>query len=371
MQALETLIQQLKQADLYRKRDLCASHHTNVLQFSSNDYLGLTKDPRVMQAYQDGFARYPTGSGGSMVVCGYHPIHHELEKTFAHVLGVDDCLLFSSGMAANMGVMQLLAHCNTQILIDKYIHASIYDGLKNTKIVFKRYRHNDLDDLATKLTATETTILTESIFSMSGSLTPLQDLQAKLDPTLHKIIVDEAHAFGVLGNNGLGGVVAAGLTQDDVPLRIIPFGKACAASGAIVAGKAIWIEALLQVSRTYIYSTGFSPALAYGLLKTLDFVQNAHEQRDKLTQLVQYFRQHIQNSKLKWRDSTTPIQQLQLGCPNIALQYKKILYDQQIICVPMRQPTVNKHDTGLRIILNATHELKHIDQLFKALHAIR
>ena len=367
MNVIDDYLQQIKQKGLYRKRDIIFAQNSGILQFSSNDYLSLTNDPEVMAAYQHGFAQYPTGSGGSMVVCGYHEIHQELETAFAQALNVDDCLLFSSGSAANVSVMQFLAKINQHVLIDKGVHASIYDGLKNTSLAYTRYNHNDLNDLVYKLHAKPITLITESIFSMSGSIAPLKEIY---DIIQSPMIIDEAHAFGVLGVDGLGGVAAAGLTQAEVPLRIIPFGKAFGACGAIVAGKASWIDALLQTSRAYIYSTGFSPAFAYGLLETLSIVRLAHDKRAKLQNLVSYFREKISQSSLKWRESYSPIQQLQLGCPHLALKYTKILREKGIICMAMRQPTVSLSDTGLRIILNANHEFKHIDQLFRELHAI-
>ena len=369
---IEQLIQQIKADGLYRQRQPHNSINT-TLNFSSNDYLSLTNDPRIKSAYQTGFANYPTGSGGSMVVCGYHAIHRELEQTFADVLQTDDCLLFSSGSAANVSVINLLARIGSFLVIDKNVHASMYDGLAKNNIKYVRYNHNDVQSLASKISLLENrenlTLLTESIFSMSGSVSPLQDLYQTIQHPTNNMIVDEAHAFGLIGREGLGGVVKFGLTQKEVPLRVIPLGKAFGSAGAIVAGNALWIDALLQTSRAYIYSTGFSPAIAYGLLQTLSIVREADDKRAHLFDLVAYFRQKIANSPLTWRDSDTPVQQLQLGCPYRAVELAKNLRAKDLICSPMRQPTVSKSETGLRIILNANHEYQHIDRLFDLVHA--
>ena len=161
-------------------------------------------------------------------------------------------------------------------------------------------------------------------------------------------MVDEAHSFGVLGPQGKGAVCYHGLTQKDVPLRVIPLGKAFAAQGAIVAGKQEWIHALLQAGRSIIYSTAISPALSYGLLKTLDIVVNADDRRLKLRQLVELFREEIKRSPLQWIDSHTPIQQLQLGCPHLALHYAQELKKKGISCSAIRTPTVSIKSTGLR-----------------------
>ncbi len=360
-------LSQLREQGLYRHRQF--TRDTNAINFSSNDYLSLADDARLKKAYQLGFKRFPTGSGGSIVVSGYHAVHHALEQAFATALGVDDCMVFSSGYAANLSVTGLLGCLKASVLLDKGVHASIYDGLKLTGADYSRYLHNDLVDLAVKLTATSanTALITESLFSMSGQLAPLGEMVKLCRQHSSDLIVDEAHAFGILGREGLGAVIQQQLTQDDVPLRIIPFGKAYASCGAVVAGSGPWIDALLQYGRANTYSTAISPAFAYGLLETLDVVRGADERRAKLAELVVYFRQAIANSPFKWRDSHSPIQQLQLGCPHLALSFATTLREQSIICLPMRQPTVNKLETGLRVILNYHHQPEDIDYLFTTL----
>lgn len=357
----------LQNQGLHRQRYI-SNTKSGVINFSSNDYLSLTTDPRIKKAYQDGFERYPTGSGGSMVVCGYHKTHRALEKAFADALCVDDCILFPSGYAANLSVTGLLARFDTHVVIDKCAHASIYDGLKLSQARYSRYLHNDLNDLTLKITKTpiNTVIMTESTFSMSGQCAPLREI-AQLGRDL---LVDEAHAFGILGYQGLGGVVHHQLTQQEVPLRIIPLGKAYGASGAIVAGQQVWLDALLQLARPQIYSTAISPAIAHGLLETLEVLRGADEQRAKLLELVRYFRTAVKNSPLVWRDSDSPIQQLKLGCSHRALYFAEKLREKSIFCLPMRQPTVSQPETGLRVILNYHHEPEDIELLFKCLHEL-
>ncbi len=350
---------------LHRTRQV---HPTDerVINFSSNDYLSLTDDPRIKKAYQDGLNHHPVGSGGSMLVCGYHAAHKAVEAAFSEALGVDDCLLFSSGYAANLSVIALLAQFNAHILIDKGVHASIYDGLRLSQASYSRYLHQNVSDLAlkNKKLPETTVILTEGTFSMSGQSAPLREMAQVGRP----LIVDEAHAFGVLGQEGLGSVVQHQLTQAEVPLRIIPLGKAFAASGAIVAGHTLWVDALLQSARPYIYSTAISPAFSHGLLETLKIIRAADDRREKLRDLVQYFRQAIKGSPLTWADSASPIQQLQLGCSHLALQYADKLREHDIICTAMRKPTVSQQETGLRIILNYAHQPAHIDSLLNCLY---
>ena len=362
-------ISALRQQGLYRKRLLSPS---NLLHFSSNDYLSFGSDPRVKKAYQKGIEQASIGSGGSMVVCGYHSSHHALERAFADALNVDDCLIFPSGYAANISVIALLARFNTHLLIDKMVHASIYDGLRSSHSNYSRYVHNNLKDLATKLRSipSNAVLLTEGIFSMSGEEAPLADMVALSKSHVQGLIVDEAHAFGVLGEQGLGAVSQHGLTQEDVPLRIIPLGKAFCSAGAIVAGKGEWIEALLQSARPFIYSTAMSPAVAYGLEQTLDLLRAADDRRDHLYKLIAYCRSAIKDSPWQWRDSNSAIQQLQLGCPERAVTLSDQLREKGIICLAMRQPTVSKSDTGLRVILNYDHQPEDIDYLFECLRMV-
>ena len=366
---IQKILAEKIQTNLYRRRDVLIQTRSR-LNFSSNDYLSLASNPAIKKAYQEGVKQHPVGSGGSMVVCGYHPIHQTLERTFAEALGVEDALVCSSGFLANLSVVHLLVHLKRFMMIDKEVHASIYHGLRQHKALYGRYRHNDVNALAHQLARAPEfgVIITESLFSMSGQIAPLEDLLRVGLAKNHRLVVDEAHAFGVMGPEGLGLVKQEGLGIDDVPLRIIPLGKSFASQGAIIAGSGIWIDALLQVAYPYIYSTGISPAWAYGVLETLDWIRKADARREKLSALVAYFRSQIAHSPLTWRDCKGPIQQLQLGCPKRSLQLAQDLKMRAMDCVAIRQPTVRKAETGLRIILNHHHECEDIDGLLTCIH---
>lgn len=359
----------LAQAGLYRHRQVYVDDPATAwCYFNSNDYLSLARHPLIQKAYQRGLCRYPVGSGGSSLVCGYHKAHQDVEQAFAHALGVDACLLFSSGYAANVSIMAFLAQVHAQVLVDKAIHASVYDGLRQAALPWKRYVHSNLVDAANKLgDMMNPVLMTEGIFSMNGLLAPLDALTDLARTYQAAVVVDEAHAFGVIGPSGLGSVVHFGLTQQAVPLRVIPLGKAYAATGAIVAGQGEWIEGLLQAARPLIYSTAISPAYAYGILETLPVIQAAEDRRDTLHGLIAYFREAITRSSLTWANSYSPIQQLQLGCPFRAVRLTAALRKHGLICSAMRPPSVTAQATGLRITLNYRHELAHIDYLFELL----
>lgn len=346
---------------------------TGLIHFDSNDYLSLSHDPRIARIYQEAYARFPTGSGASMMLSGYHPNHQAVEEAFAHYLDVDACILCGSGYAANLAVTAFLGALGLRAFIDKKVHASIYDGLKLAEVPYMRFIHNVVDDLSLKIKDhfKDSVCITEGVFSMTGQVAPLSMLSSVCMKFDVPVMVDEAHSFGVMGDEGRGAVAHFGLTQNEIPIRIIPLGKAYAAQGAIIAGKREWIEAILQAGRSLIYSTSISPALSYGLLHTLDFVVKADAERVKLEHLIACFREHIKASSLTWRSSHTPIQQLQLGDPVLALDYQQKLQAYGLSCKAVRTPTVSLKETGLRIILNAHHEPHHIEQLFNALGKIQ
>lgn len=361
------IISQSLTSELHRARSI-PLFGPEYLNFSSNDYLSLSAENKLKEAWKTAVDLYSVGSGGSPVITGYSFAHQQLEKVFSEALGVDDSIFFPSGYVANLSVMSLLGHLGFPVFIDKSVHASIYDGLKLAELKAIRYLHcsdSDLEKLLKK--SREGIVVSESVFSMSGQIAPLKNLVELTKQYSADIVVDEAHAFGVMGDEGLGLVKALHLTQNDIPLRIIPLGKAFAANGAIVAGHGQWIDALLQTARPYIYSTATSPAFMHVLLKNFELLRHANDRRIKLAQLIDYFRNAIKNTELCFRNSVTPIQQLQMGCPYKAKSLAEKLLRKKIICLPIRQPTVTKKETGLRILLNYHHQTEDIDQLIKCI----
>lgn len=367
---VKALIDTSMRSGLHRKRKVYPTDASHLV-FSSNDYLSLGQDTRLKAAWQESAMHYAVGSGGSPLITGYHEAHRQFETHFSRALGVDDCLYFSSGYAANISLTAFLSHLEVPFYIDKASHASIYDGIKYAGAYATRYQHCNPADLKKKLqNKGKGAVFTESVFSMNGSISPLLEIMNTAKQHGSEVFVDEAHAFGLMGERGLGLVHALHLSQKEVPLRVIPLGKAFAGGGAIIAGQGEWIDALLQSSRPYIYSTAPSPAMVYAYLKNLEMIQQADDRRRKLFELIRYFRQSIQNTSHTWRDSHTAIQQLQLGCPHKAQSVANRLLEQQILCVPMRQPTVSKKETGLRVILNYHHQTEDIDKLLFCLQRI-
>jgi 8-amino-7-oxononanoate synthase len=370
--SIQEYTNQLAQKGLIRMRSPRVSDSFGLIHFDSNDYLSLSDDKQLADAYCDGYRHYPSGSGASMMLSGYHSIHEELERAFAEQLEVDECVIVSSGYAANLAVTALLGAIKAHCYIDKSLHASLYDGFSLSNVHYTRYKHNDLFDLSAKLhkASAHSAVLTEGIFSMSGQIADLMEISSLCGKSNIPLIVDEAHSFGVLGVHGKGLVSACNLSQKEIPLRIIPLGKACAGQGALIAGQSDWIRGVLQAARSIIYSTAISPAQCYGLLKTLNIVLNSDDKRRYLQNLVDFFKEQIQGSSLDWATSSTPIQQVRLGCPHKAMHYAQELRKRGFSCSAIRAPTVPPMYTGLRVVLNYRHSQEQIQELFYHMHQI-
>lgn len=372
-------------SNLWRQRIV---KEANVCDFSSNDYLSLTQNKNLQRAYQQGFSKYPVGSAASMLVSGYHDIHKEFEEQFCDAYKAEAAILFTSGYAANLAIAAFLRSVSCTALLDKAVHASVYDGIKLSGVQYKRFLHQNYAMLEKmSLTADESTILlVESVYSMGGHFAPLDKLHSIICG-LKGMIVDEAHAFGIYGPEGLGGVAHFNLSFDAVPLRVIPLGKSLGAMGAMVLGKKDWVHALLQTARSYIYSTGISPAYVYGMQTAFTMLRKADEKRSRLLSLIAYFRQKLDKliisynevnklyNKAKnlnaqnnvWIDSVTPIQHLCLGCPQRALEFSTYLLQNGFCVRAIRSPTVPQALSGLRIVLNAKHTEQEIDTLLSLL----
>lgn len=334
-----------------------------TLQFSSNDYLGLAQSPLETMVHD------PVGSGGSLFAGGYHAAHLALERLFAQFLQVDACLYVQSGYVANLACMAAAAAVGLQVLIDRSVHASVYDGLKLAGIQPLRFRSFDQADFHHKLAQIDApfVLVTEGVFSMSGLAPDLRQLHAALDPEMGQLWVDEAHSFGLMGAAGRGAVAAAGLDQAAVPLRIIPLGKAMAGQGAIIAGCYEWIEVIKQTARPIIYSTAPAPAMARFLIQNLHRLAQARRQREKLRLLIADFCDYRQQSGWNWTESHAPIQILRLGSIEKASALATALADQGIACLATRPPTIPLADAGLRFVLTAEHERQDLQRLFACL----
>jgi 8-amino-7-oxononanoate synthase len=358
----------------------------HYLNFSSNDYLGLSCAPEMQAALQRGVAQAGVGSGAAHLVTGHHEYHQALEETLADWLGRDEALLFSTGYIANLAVISTFLSKGDCVFEDKWNHASLIDGARLSQAQRFRYRHVDIAHLEMRLQQStlklgaeacskrrassmpRALLVTDAVFSMDGDIAPLPEMVdlAQGYPSL-RLFVDDAHGLGVLGEQGRGSLDVLGLSQADVPLLVGTLGKALGTAGAFVAGPKAWIDTLRQFARPYIYTTATPPALAYATLTAIKMARE-DDRRRRLQANLNYFKAAAKALGLPLVPSDTPIQPLILGEAQAALKCSQVLQEEGFWVGAIRPPTVAEGTSRLRVTLTSEHQSEHIDQLIEALH---
>lgn len=376
----------LRYANLYRTRRIVDGAHGVMLDvdgqrcinFCSNDYLGLAADPRVAEAAQRALARGGTGSGAAALVSGYNLEHARLEEELADFLGRPRALLFSTGWAANLGVLRGVLKRHDVLIADELNHASLIDGGRLSGAEYRRVTHADLPAYAAVLRQTQSQpgarfVVSDAVFSMDGDcadLSALAQLCRSHDATL---MIDDAHGFGVLGPDGRGSVAAAALGIDDVPIYVATLGKSLGAAGAFVAGSDGLIEYLIQRARSWVFSTAPPPAIAAAARASLKIVRAEPELRARLFANIAQLRAGAVSRGIALGGSElpanrlTPIQPLILGDEARALSLSRFLFERGLWVAAIRPPTVPAGTARLRITLSAAHTRTHIESLLDAI----
>jgi 8-amino-7-oxononanoate synthase len=380
-QRLQEAAEQRIEQDLVRhRRELTQRKDARVLSdgqrlvnFSSNDYLGLSQHPSIVSAMQVAAQNCGVGSGASHMVCGHHAEHSALERAVADWLGYPRALLFGSGYLANLAVAQALLQPGDVCLQDKLNHASLIDSARLAQSHLVRYPHADAAAARRQAEAHSDGALmlaTDGVFSMDGDIAPLGELAAVAREHNGLLYVDEAHAVGVLGPDGRGSVAAAGLGPDEVPLLLVTLGKALGSYGALLVGQYAVIEHIAQAARPYIYTTALPPALAVAALAAVKLARQDAWRRVKVAGLIARFRRGAMERGLHLLDSETPIQPLPIGDNALALQAAHDLEARGFLVVAIRPPSVPAGSARLRITLTAAHENQDVDALLDALEPL-
>jgi 8-amino-7-oxononanoate synthase len=343
------------------------------LAFASNDYLGLARHPRLIEATAAGLERWGVGSGSAHLVAGHSAAHEEFEQAFARWVGLDAALTFSSGYAANLGVITALLGRDDAVFADKLNHASLNDGCLLSRATFKRFAHNDLDHLASLLENTPAKsrlIAVDAVYSMDGDEAPLAgllELAERFDAWLY---LDDAHGFGVFGN-GRGSLheVPALLGHERV-IYMATLGKAAGVAGAVVAGSAKLIEWLLNSARTYVFTTAQPPALAEAAKVSLELIGQENWRRERLFRHIARLRAAATEKDLHLCASRSPIQPLMMGRNETALYWAEQLRTRGIWVPAIRPPTVPANGARLRVSLSAAHDDDDLDRLIESLGGI-
>jgi 8-amino-7-oxononanoate synthase len=341
-----------------------------LLNFCSNDYLDLAREPGVARALADAAERWGSGAGAAHLVTGHSAEHHALEEELAAFTGREAALLFSTGYMANVGVISALAARGEIILQDKLNHASLLDGARLSDATLQRYRHADAADavrLAQAADGRVSLIATDGVFSMDGDIAPLRELASLARAQQAWLLVDDAHGLGVLGATGRGSLELAGLTQDDVPLLVGTLGKAFGCFGAFVAGRRDVIELILQRARSYIFTTALPPALAAATRVALATAQQQGWRRDRVLAAAARFRAAATGRGIPLMPSITPIQPVPLPGAARCAAASDALRARGYWVAAIRSPTVPAGTERLRVTLTAAHSDADIDGLVEAL----
>ena len=378
---LQAQLNQRREEHLYRTRLNVASGCSSTLSvdgrslvnFCSNDYLGLASHPDISQALKQAADLYGTGSGASHLVSGHSVVHHQLEEGLAEFTGRPRALLFSAGYMANIGAINALVGRRDLVLQDQLNHASLLDGGRLSQADFKRYKHVDMTSLEQRLeqsSAARKLIVSDGVFSMDGNLAPLPEISTLAKKHSAWLMVDDAHGVGVLGQQGGGLVEELNMTIEQVPVLVGTLGKSFGTFGAFVAGSEVLIETLIQFSRSYIYTTALPPAIAAATLASLKIVREETWRRDKLAQLVRRFRRGAEQIGLQLAESNTPIQPVLINNDEKVIQVGQQLRTAGFLVGAIRPPTVPVGTGRLRITFSADHSEEQVDKLVAALDSL-
>jgi len=338
-----------------------------MLNFASNDYLGLATNPAVMQAACDTVANHGLGSGASRLISGDDPLIHQLESALAKWKGFESCLLLGSGMLANLGLLQAIADRQTHIFADRLNHASLVDGVRLSGAQSHRFNHLDMEQMETMLKkhpAERRIIVSDGVFSMDGDMADINRLMELSETSETLLILDDAHGTGCIGPEGRGLTAMACINGNPRLIEVGTLGKAFGSYGAFVLGTSEMIEGLRQRMRTLIYSTALPAALPAAALAALKLIQ----QGDLVKQLhgnLELFQKLT--SSLPLMPSQTPIQPLLVGEDADAVAMSGQLKDLGFFVPAIRPPTVPEGTARLRITLSASHSHEQIAQLADAL----
>ena len=341
-----------------------------VLNFCSNNYLGLANDPRMVKAAQDAITRYGVGPGAVRTIAGTMDLHVKLEERVAAFKQAEAAITFQSGFCANLGTIQALVGKGDVIFSDELNHASIIDGCRLSGASIKRYAHCDPANLELVIKENEGTynralIVTDGVFSMDGDIAPLDKLYeiAKVYDII--LMVDDAHGEGVLGKGGRGIVDHFNL-HGKVDIEVGTFSKAFGVVGGVVSGSSVIIDWLKQRGRPFLFSSAVTPPDVAACIAAIDILEESTELVDRLWDNAKYFTAGMDELGFDTGHSQTPITPIMLGEAPLAQQFSRELFENGIFATSIGYPTVPKGKARIRVMLSAAHSRDDLDQALEA-----
>ncbi|HVE14882.1 MAG TPA: glycine C-acetyltransferase [Elusimicrobiota bacterium] len=338
-----------------------------VVNLTSNNYLGLTTHPKVLAAAKAAIDRYGVGTAAVRSIIGTMDIHQRLEERLARFKGTEAALVFQSGFATNVALCQSLMSSDKDLLIsDELNHASIIDGARLAKSARKVYPHKDMKALRTILESPEARsarrrmIVTDGVFSMDGDVAPLPEIVELAESHDAIVMVDDAHASGVMGKNGRGTPDHFGLT-DRVPVQIGTLSKAIAAIGGYVAGPASLREYLVSTARPFLFSSSHPPSVTATCIAALDVLEGEPQLIEKLWANAKMFKEGLKKAGFNTGLSETPITPVIVGDTRKAAEFSARLFEEGVFALSIGFPTVAKGKERLRTIVSAAHSQKDLE----------
>ena len=378
----ELELSQLEKQHLLRKPLIVESsdgpnitiNNRSLLLMCSNDYLGLSQHPALKKAAAAAMERYGFGSGASRLVSGTSVLHQRLEQKLSQFKKSEAAILFNSGYAANTGVIPALAQEGDVIFSDSLNHESIIDGCRLSRASLQVYGHKDMNHLETLIkdygNARRKLIVTDGVFSMDGDMAPLPDLVTLAEKYDALLMVDDAHATGVLGKGGRGTAEHFGM-EGRVPIQMGTLGKALGSFGAYVAGNRDLIDILVNRCRSYIYSTALPPAVCAASLAALKIVESDPVRREKLWRNRERFAAGLKSLRIDMGSLETPILPLMVGDAEQAIKVGARLFESGIFATAIRPPTVPEGTSRIRMTLMASFSEHDIDKALAAVNKVR
>jgi 8-amino-7-oxononanoate synthase len=366
MQQIVETLEQIKDAGLFREfkwLDAPQAAQTvvdgrEVLLLSSNSYLGLCDDERLKKAAVRAIEKYGVGSGGARLTSGSYVLHQQLERELAELKHAEACLVFNTGYMANLGTIAALADTDWVIFCDRLNHASIVDGCRLSKAKLVVYKHADALDLERKLkryAGKWNLVATDGVFSMDGDIAPLDRIAEIAHRHGALLMVDDAHATGVLGPHGAGTSDYFGLEPDAVDIQMGTLSKALASEGGYVAGSRTLVDYLRHRARSFVYSTALAPQTIAVALEALSIIRSDAAARETLRSNSVWFRDQLRVAGFQVPDGITPIIPVLIGSADATVFFSKRLLDAGLFIPAIRPPTVHEGTSRLRISLMATH----------------
>lgn len=378
---LEKEIEEIKEAGLYKKERIITSPQgavikistgQEVINFCANNYLGLSSHPEVIQAAKDTLDSRGFGMSSVRFICGTQDIHKELEKKIADFYGTEDTILYAAAFDANGGIFEPLLTAEDAIISDSLNHASIIDGVRLCKAARYRYENGNMEDLEKQLqTANEKgarfkIIVTDGVFSMDGLVAPLDKICDLADEYNAMVMIDECHATGFIGENGIG-TLEEKKVLDRIDIITGTLGKALGgAMGGYTTAKKEIIEILRQRSRPYLFSNSLAPAIVGASIKVFEMLEKDDNLRNKLKENTAYFKKGIKDAGFEIIDGEAAIVPVMLHDAKLSQQMADKLLEEGIYVIGFFYPVVPKGKARIRVQLSAAHEKEHLDKAIEA-----